>query len=88
MTSAYLFKHFNFISSYDDLFSHFNFYKCLCSNASKHKYIILIFSFLVFFLIMTSAYLFKYFNFISSYDDLFSHFNFYKCLCSNASKHK
>ena len=51
-------------------------------------YIILIFSSLVFFFLsMTSVYLFKDFNFISDYDGLFSNFNCYKCLCSNASKH-
>ena len=37
--------------------------------------------------IMTIAYLFKYFNFISSYNDFFSNFSYYKCLSSNASKH-
>ena len=55
-------------------------------------YIILIFSSLVFsffnFLkIMANSYLFKHFNLISVYDGLFSNFNRYKCLCSNASKH-
>ena len=36
MTSAYLSKHFNFISVYDGIFSNFNYYKCLCNNAPKH----------------------------------------------------
>ena len=36
MTSAYLYKYFNFISVYDDIFSNFNCYKYLCGNASKH----------------------------------------------------
>ena len=53
--------------------------------------IILNFSYLVFFKyflkIMTNVYLFKHFNFISSYDDLFGNFNCYKCLYSNVSKH-
>ena len=36
MTSDYLSKHFNFISVYNGLFSHFNYYKSLCSDASKY----------------------------------------------------
>ena len=36
MTSAYLSRHLNFISTYDGLFSNFSYYKCLYSNASKH----------------------------------------------------
>ena len=36
MASAYLSKHFNFISAYDGLFSYFSYYKCVCSDASKH----------------------------------------------------
>ena len=36
MRSSYLFKHFNFISSYDGIFNNFNFYKFLYSNAYKH----------------------------------------------------
>ena len=35
-TSVYLFKHFNFISSYDGIFSNFNYYKCLYNNVFKH----------------------------------------------------
>ena len=55
-------------------------------------YIILIFSSLVFIFfyflkIMTSVYLFKHFNFISSYDGIFSNFSYYKCLYSNVSKY-
>ena len=56
-------------------------------------YIILIFSsfifnFFNFLKIMTSAYLYKYFNFLSAYDDFFfNNFSYYKCLCSNISKH-
>ena len=56
-------------------------------------YRILIFSYLVFsfffvFLkIMTNTYLSKHFNFISPYDVPFSNLSYYKCLCSNASKH-
>ena len=34
--SVYLFKHLNFISIYDCLFSNFSYYKCLCINTSKH----------------------------------------------------
>ena len=60
---------------------------------SLNIHIILIFSSLVFtfffrFLkIMTSVNLFKHFNFISAYDDIFCNFSCYKCLYSNASKH-
>ena len=36
MTSAYLFKHFNFISVYNSLFGNLSYYKCLCSNASNY----------------------------------------------------
>ena len=36
MTNAYLSKHFNCINVYNGLFSNFNYYKCLSSNASKH----------------------------------------------------
>ena len=36
MENAYLSKHFNFISVYNDLFRNFNYYKCLYSDASKH----------------------------------------------------
>ena len=56
-------------------------------------YIILIFSYLVFsfffnFLkMMTNAYLFKHFNFISTYNGIFNNFRCYKCLCSNPFKH-
>ena len=50
-------------------------------------YIILIFSSFNFFKIMTSAYLSKHYNFVSVYDGIFSNFSYYKCLCSNASKH-
>ena len=32
LISAYLSKHFNFISIYDGIFSNFNCFKCLCSN--------------------------------------------------------
>ena len=48
---------------------------------------ILIFSSFNFLKIMKNAYLSKPFNFISVYDALFSNFNCYKYLCSNASKH-
>ena len=36
MASAYLSYHFNFISIYDDIFSNFSYYKCLCNNISKY----------------------------------------------------
>ena len=36
MANAYLFKHFNFISAYNDIFSNLSSYKCLCNNAFKH----------------------------------------------------
>ena len=36
MTSDYLSKHFNFICTYNGLFSNFCYYKCLNSNTSKH----------------------------------------------------
>ena len=45
----------------------------------------LVFFFFFFLKIMTSAYLFKHFNFISSYDGHFNNLNRYKCLCSNAT---
>ena len=45
------------------------------------------FSFFNILKIMTNVYLFKYFNFISAYDGLFSNFCCYKCLYSNTSKH-
>ena len=58
--------YFNFLSWFHDIYIYnINF---------------LYFSFLNFLKIMTSAYLFKHFNFISSYDDFFSNFNCYKCL--------
>ena len=47
----------------------------------------LVFSFLNFLKIITSVYLSKHFNFISVYNNIFSNFSYYKCLCSNASKH-
>ena len=34
--NAYLFKHFNFISAYDGLFSNFSCYKCLYNNAFEY----------------------------------------------------
>ena len=40
MICVYLFKHFNFISVYDGIFSNFSCYKYLCSNKSKHLKII------------------------------------------------
>ena len=40
MTSAYLFKHFNFLSVYDSIFSIFSYYTSLCINASKHLKIV------------------------------------------------
>ena len=40
MTSAYLSKYFNFISSYDCHFSNFNSDRCLCSNTIKYLNII------------------------------------------------
>ena len=36
MKNVYLSKHFNFISAYDGLYNNFNYYMCLCSNASKY----------------------------------------------------
>ena len=36
MINVYLSKHYNFISAYNGIFSNLSYYKCLCSNASKH----------------------------------------------------
>ena len=63
-------------------------------NDKCFKYIVNIYFILIFlswfndiYIYITNAYLSKYFNFISAYNDFFSNLSNYKCLNSNASKH-